>query len=463
MSIKSRELREKRQELYVGQMKPLADKMADAAQSVTADEERQWTEMNADYDRFTSEIEAEEASETAAAERAQKAADRAAELEKINSRQAPRREPPRQNPGEQQRQNGPNAEQGALALQAWMLTRAGEPIEERHSQAAQACGVSLNSHALRIALPSWDGIHTGYERLNQIREGRASMAAGDAALGASWIPEGFVNNLERSMLAFGGIMKVAEIMTTATGEALPWPTTNDTGNSGEIIGENTTVAEQEIATGAVVFGSHIFSSKEIRVSNKLLRDSAFNMAAVVGSMAGERIGRRGATAFAVGTGANQPTGLVVGSGLGKTAASATAITFDELLDLQYSVDPAYRDPSLGAGWVMHNNIALVVRKLKNGSGDYIWQPSAQVGQPDLLLGDPVTIDQAMQSSVATGTKTVLYGALRKYKIRMVGSIVLRVLVERRALENQTSFVAFQEMDGALLDAGTDPVKHLIQA
>lgn len=462
MSLKSRELREKRQELYVGQMKPLADKMSDPAQTVTAEEEQRWKDMNADYDKQTSEIEAEEASETAAAERAQKAAERAAELEKINGRQDPRREPPRQNPGERQNQ-GLNAEQGALALQAWMLTRSGEPIEERHAAAAQACGVNLSSQALRINLPQWDGIHTGNERLAQIREGRASMSAGDAALGGSWIPEGFVNNLERSMLAFGGIMKVAEIMTTATGESLPWPTTNDTSNSGEIIGENTTVAEQEVATGAVVFGSHIFSSKEIRVSNKLLRDSAFNMASVVGSMAGERIGRRGATAFCTGTGSSQPTGLAVSSGLGKTAASATAITFDELLDLQYSVDPAYRDPSLGAGWVMHNNIALVIRKLKNGTGDYIWVPSAQVGQPDLLLGDPVTIDQAMQSSVATGTKTVLYGALRKYKIRMVGSIVLRVLVERRALENQTSFVAFQEMDGALLDAGTDPVKHLIQA
>ena len=146
--------------------------------------------------------------------------------------------------------------------------------------------------------------------------------------------------------------------------------------------------------------------------------------------------------------------------LGVTAASAAAITGDELINLYHSVDPAYR---AGAGWVMHDNVVLYVRKLKDGDNQYLWQPGLQAGVPDRLLTAPVTVCQEMASTVEASAKTVLFGQLSKYKVRDVGTLRLKRLVERYAEYDVEGFVALSRHDGELLDAGTHPVKYLQQA
>jgi HK97 family phage major capsid protein len=108
--------------------------------------------------------------------------------------------------------------------------------------------------------------------------------------------------------------------------------------------------------------------------------------------------------------------VVTGSTLGKTAAGATAILADELIDLYHSVDPAYRrDPSFG--FMMHDGVLQAIRKLKDGSGRYLWIPNFDTGivtaSPGVLLGAPVTVNQSMQATVATGTKTVSAGRSRR--------------------------------------------------
>ena len=148
--------------------------------------------------------------------------------------------------------------------------------------------------------------------------------------------------------------------------------------------------------------------------------------------------------------------------VGKTTASATAITSDELLDLQHSVDRAYRDQP-GVGWMFHDNVALALRKLKDSNGRYHWVDGMQAGQPSQLFTKPVSINNDMASSIATGNITALFGQFTKYKVRQVGTVRIRRLMERHAENDQEAFIGFQEADGKLIDAGVAPVKSLQQA
>jgi HK97 family phage major capsid protein len=181
---------------------------------------------------------------------------------------------------------------------------------------------------------------------------------------------------------------------------------------------------------------------------------------MLGAMLGERLGRITNTKYTTGSGASTPRGIVTAASSGVTAASGTQIAADELIGLVHSIDPAYRN---GAGFMMHDNIVLHLRKLKDGNGEYMWQSGLRDGAPDRLLGYGITINQDMQSSVATGTKTVLFGQLSKYKIRRVNGMRLYRLQERYRDTDQDGFIAFIREDGNLLNAGTAPVKYLVQA
>jgi len=235
---------------------------------------------------------------------------------------------------------------------------------------------------------------------------------------------------------------------------------DDTSNTGAAIGENSGANTTDISVGQQTWYAHKQTSNFVKVPFELFRDSMVNLESFIGSLLGERLGRREETLFTTGTGAGEPYGIVNGSVAGKTTASATAVTFDEIYDLINSVDPAYQ---VNAGFMLHSGILNAVRKLKDGQGQYLWQPSSQMGMPSMLAGFPYYRNQSMQSTLATGTKTFLFGDLSKYKIREVGTVRLRRLDERFADNDQVGFIAFTEIDGKILNAGTNPIKHMLQA
>jgi HK97 family phage major capsid protein len=259
---------------------------------------------------------------------------------------------------------------------------------------------------------------------------------------------------------------VATILRTDTGNALPYPTVNDTTVTGRLLTENTAVTNTDVTFNAITFNAYKYSSDLLLISQELMTDSAFDLSSQLGELLGIRLGRIQGTHFTTGTGSSQPAGVVTGSTLGKTAAGTTAITADELLDLVTSVDPAYRS-NPGVGFMAHDNIITAIRKLKDNNNQYLWQPSMAVGikmgQPDTLYGYPVYRNQFMQSSIATGTKTVLFGDFKKFVIRDVSGIRLVRMDERYADVDQVGFVAFVRSDAKVLNAGTNPIKHLIQA
>jgi HK97 family phage major capsid protein len=341
-----------------------------------------------------------------------------------------------------------------LALQAWCRAQSGEELEERHLAACQRAGIRPAQKTLSIRL----GRNYSEVRQDYRREVRA-MAAGVDASGGYTVAPGFVPQLERALLRYGGMRQVADVMRTDTGAEMDWPCVNDTTNTGELLGENAQVTEVDVVFSAVTFRAYKFGSKLVRVAAELLQDSAFDLAVTLGSLLGERLGRRQNISFTTGSGINDATGLLTVAPVGVTAASSTAIATDDVLKLIHSVDPAYRDLP-GVGMMFHDQICLALRLLKDAQGRYLWSAGVNAGDPDRLWNYPITNNQQMASTIASTNKTVVFGALSKYKIRDVSTIRLRRLVERYADYDQEGFVAFMRCDGNLLDAGTHPVKVL---
>lgn len=365
----------------------------------------------------------------------------------------------------------PTEEDRCLSFQAWMRCQSGEDVSEKQEEACSRTGLNPRRRNLDLNLRSTSGVRDRArlfrschpqdveERMAALEKRDLSAVTGSA--GGYTVPEGFVQQLEINMLAFGGMLQVADIMRTETGNDLPWPTADDTSNTGVQLSESTSIGSSVDPTlGQVVFKAYKFSSKLILVPVELLEDSAFNLPAVIGAMLGERLGRISNTKFTTGGGGATPMGIITAASQGKLAASATAIAPDEILQLIHSIDPAYR---VGARFMMHDSILLAVRLLKDGNGRYLWSEGLRGGTPDTLAGFPLTINQDMASSVAASNKTILFGQLNKYKVRQVRSLRLRRLVERYADTDQEGFVAFLRFDGNLLDAGTKPVKYLEQA
>lgn len=290
---------------------------------------------------------------------------------------------------------------------------------------------------------------------------QAAQGTGNDAAGGYTVPEGFYGQIISAELAFGGMLDpgVCDVFTTATGNPLPIPTDNDTANEGAILGENTAAGEQDVTFGAVTLNAHTYSSKIIRVANQLLQDTAFDLNVFLAGKLGMRVARIMHRHFTTGDGASKPTGVVTASTAAFTSASATVISPDETIDLAHSVDPAYRN---GARYMLNDTTLRDLKKKKDGQGRYLWTSGLAFKEPDALNGFPYTINQHM-ADVATGAKAMLFGQFKKYMIRNVAGIMVMRLVERYADYNQTGFVMFQRADGNLVDAGTHPVKHIMQA
>ena len=451
MSVNIQELQERRNTL-AATIQELA-----AVEEMDAEQRQQWETVNADYDGVVAEMEREQDRITRAARAAQ-----------IAERQEQQQFSRRTEVGEarQNRAGVVTEEHRALALQAWGMRA--RHRTSRHEEACQLTGVDPNDREFDAIISQPGDNLRGYGQWDR-RGGHLSgsyeargLTVGTDSEGGYTVPEGFSNELERALLAYGGPRRVCRVITTATGNPLPWPTTTDTGNVGERLAEEASIGSSVDPTfGVVTFNAYRYSSKPVLVTQDLIEDSAFNLGSLLASMLGERIGRITATEFTTGTGSSQPNGLSTAAGAGVTAASATAITADELIDLVHSLDPAYRGFG-SCGFMFHDSTLQAIRKLKDGDNQYLWQPGLQSSEPDRLLGFPYTVNQAV-AAIATGNISVLFGAMEKYVIRDCAMARFYRLEERYRDNDQTGFILFSRHDGDLLDAGTDPIVKLTQA
>ena len=349
------------------------------------------------------------------------------------------------------------------------VIKAEQELDQRVMQRAGREGISLTDRKLRDEhqaeifhrwmLVGMEGLNAEERQFMQTRHMPLIQAAQSTtgSAGGFMIPQAFSDRLEIALKFYSGMLQNADVIETESGAAMPWPTVNDTAQKGAILAENATIPAQDVTFASVTLDAYMYTSKLIAVSWQLMQDAAFSVENLIADIAGERLGRIWNEHFTTGTGSSQPNGVVTASTQGKvgTTGQTGSVIYDDLIDLIYSVDKAYRQQ---AKFMMNDASVKIIRKLKDANNLPLWQPSVQAGEPDSILGYPLVVNNDV-ATMAANAKSILFGDLKKYKIRRVRGMGLLRLNERYADALQVGFFAFGRADGDLIDAGTNPVKH----
>ena len=277
------------------------------------------------------------------------------------------------------------------------------------------------------------------EVMNALQEGTDSE-------GGYLVPDEFEHTLVEALESENIFRKLAHIINTSSGDRkIPVVASKGTASW---VDEEGAITESDDAFGQVSIGAYKLGTL-IKVSNELLNDSVFDLEAYIAKEFGRRIGAKEEDAFFNGNGSGKPTGIfdsTAGAQVGITTASISAITADEIIDLFYSLGAPYRK---NAVWVLNDATVKAVRKLKDGNGNYLWQPALTSGTPDMLLGRPVYTSNCVPT-IASGAKVIAFGDFSYYWIADRQGRVFKKLNELYAATDQTGFVATQRVDGKLI-------------
>lgn len=297
----------------------------------------------------------------------------------------------------------------------------------------------------------------GYQQI----EGEArALATLTGSAGGFTVPDADMAALQQAMIDWGGMRQARTTkMVTGDGRDIPIPTMNDTGNTGRRIAESAQVSSVDPTFSGKVLRAYIYTSDLVLIPFALLEDTSFEVSSYLLNAFGVRLGRIQNQEDTTGTGDSMPEGLMTVATTGVTAAGATDITYDELVDLEHSVYAAYRG---NAQFMFKDSTLKYLKKLQDGDGRPLWAPGIAQRAPDTLLGYPYVINADM-AAMTTGLKSVAFGDFSYHWLREVRGVSVLRLEERYADYGQVGFLAFQRHDAKYVNAGTDPVKVLVQA
>ena len=275
--------------------------------------------------------------------------------------------------------------------------------------------------------------------LNALQEGTDTE-------GGYLVPDEFERTLVEALEEENVFRTLAHVIRTSSGDR-KIPVVASKG-SASWVDEEGAYQESDDAFSQVSIGAYKLGTM-IKVSEELLADSVFDLEAYISKEFARRIGAREEESFFNGDGKGKPLGILAAAGgaeVGVTAASATAITADEVIDLFYSLKAPYRK---NAVWVLNDATVKQIRKLKDSNGQYLWQPSLVAGTPDTILGRPVKTS-AFMPTAAAGAKTIAFGDFKYYWIADRQGRTFKKLSELYAANGQVGFMGTQRVDGKLI-------------
>lgn len=345
------------------------------------------------------------------------------------------------------------------------VNRDGEELETATDQgklyrsafAKVICGIDKDdlSNEERAAL------RVGIQRIAQNEQ--RTLTAGTTTAGGYTVPTELQNILIRVMKDWGPMFDeaICTVIQTGAGNPITLPTIDDTAKSAAAHTEGGSVTDdggEDPVFGQKLLEAYAFDTEWVRWSFELDHDSIFTMESLLGSLLGERMGRKGNAILTTGTGSSQPNGIVTASSAGVTAAAVAAVTSDELIDLQHSVNAAYRR-SPKCRWQFADSTLKAVRKLKDSENRYIFQSAnLALGAPATLLDFPYSINDDVPA-MAASAKSILFGDMSKYFVRKAGSPVLFVARERFAPDQ--GILGLFRVDGEIGDANA--IKRITMA
>ena len=414
-----KELREKRAGLH-SQMSALVDKARTEKRQMSAEEDEQFERIDADMKKLDGDI-----------ERAERYEARTAQM---------------------------NALQPIVQDNINAATQVDAGRKQAYDQA-------FNRY-LKLGLGAMSGEEQAVLRGGYQNDGPQAALTPSTGVGGGYIvPQGFEDKLTEAMKWYGGMDQFSTTITTDTGNPIPFPTSNDTTNTGEIVGPNVQVTQAIPTFGQLLFNAYKFSSKLVLVPIELLQDSAFDLDSWIPKQLGVRLARIQNNKFTVGTGSSEPTGVVTaaaaaGNIITDATGNTTTVTANNFLDLEGAVDKAYRP---GAKYMMNDKTLTAVKKLQDSNGRSLWLPglaaSLQGGYPNTINGYEYVINNDMPVPGASNY-IMAFGDFTSFVIRRVKGYTVLRLTERYADYGQVGFLCFERADSNLVDAGTHPIALL---
>ena len=273
-----------------------------------------------------------------------------------------------------------------------------------------------------------------------------ALQVGTDSEGGYLVPDEYERTLVEALEEENIFRQMAKVIRTSSGDRkIPVVASKGTASW---IDEAGAYPESDDSFGQVSIGAYKLGTM-IKVSEELLNDSVFDLQSYISREFARRIGAKEEEAFFTGDGKGKPLGVLAATGgaeTGVTAASATAVTADELIDLYYSLKSPYRKKSV---WVLNDSTIKSIRKLKDTNGQYLWQPSLTAGTPDTILGRPVKTS-AYMPAIAAGARSIAFGDFSYYWIADRQGRSFKRLNELFAATGQVGFLASQRVDGRLI-------------
>ncbi|MEV6791253.1 phage major capsid protein [Streptomyces sp. NPDC051320] len=417
MSEMVNRLRERRNTVWE-QAKGIADRAAEENRNFSAEEQGQWDALNEEINQLDTRIKS-------ALDTEQRAKDTDDAFNRLHGKGGSGGKAPQGGQGGQggtvAQRGGQLAPQDQSELREWMR------------------GEGPRFYDVRPDGPvHWGGLQ------------QRALSIATATAGGDTVPTSFYDRLVQHLIQNSAIMQSgATVLNTASGETIQVPKTT-AHSSASIVTEGGTIGESDPAFGQVPLGAYKYGAL-IQVSRELLDDTGVDLEGYLAMQAGRALGNAFGAHAISGSGTGQPRGVVTDATVGVTGGTGIggAFSSDDIIDLFFSVIAPYRR-SPASVWMMADSSIAAVRKLKDTTGQYIWQPGLQAGVPDTILGKPVLTEPNV-AAVATAGKSVVFGDMSQYFVRMVGGVRFERSDDYAFNSDMVTFRALLRADGALVD------------
>jgi HK97 family phage major capsid protein len=262
------------------------------------------------------------------------------------------------------------------------------------------------------------------------------------------VPKSFYDEVFDVARLVGPMLDTSEIIQTQSGEDLTIPVLNAYSTATLTAAAGTVAASDPTYSSSFTLGAYKYGFL-IQAANELVTDAGFDLASHLAQQAGNAIGFAVNSALTNGTGTVQPRGIVTAAGSGVTGGTAGGFTADNLIDLAYTnIDGAVRRLP-GVGYMAAGQTIGAMRKLKDTAGNYLYQVG--VGQPDTFAGFSVIENPHVPT--AAGSKTVLFGHLPSYKVRLAGGLQVASSQDFAFNTDLTTWRFLIRLDGNLSHSG----------
>jgi HK97 family phage major capsid protein len=243
-----------------------------------------------------------------------------------------------------------------------------------------------------------------------------TATSGSAANAGNTFATSFVAQVIEAMRVRSQFFSMARTLTTSSGETLQYPVKTGRPTAAQV-SENVAYGKSDETWSTTNIGAYKYGVI-VEATQEIVDDSQLDILGILAQDAGEAVADKVMADLMVGNGTGKPWGWITRSTGAVNAANLAGVTTDNLIDLQHSILRPYRK---NAVFMTSDSAVQSLRKLKDTTGNYIWQPSLQAGAPDTILGTSIMTDPNIVTSGA-GAKVLVYGDPSKYLIRQVKNL-----------------------------------------